>query len=137
MGALCGGKTAAALARLAGYVALADRLAVSVRDAQLARCLDALTDGNAAGNFDSLHARLCALCDAVGCSQPACTDEVDDDTEIPERLPSCSVCLVDPVDTALKPCFHASFCAGCAKMLIHAPCPMCRKMVDGSQRIYF
>lgn len=135
--ALCAGQTAAELARRAGYVALADRLALWVRDVQLSRCLAALTEGNASGNFDSLHARICRLCDTVGCPRPVRLDEIDEQSEIPESLATCSICLVEPIDTALTPCFHASFCGGCAGMMVNSACPICRKPVNGSQRIYF
>jgi hypothetical protein len=48
----------------------------------------------------------------------------------------CCICLDEARDTALTPCFHASFCGGCAEQFRGLPCPMCRQRVRGVQRIY-
>ena len=68
-------------------------------------------------------------------------DDDDDATygdELPDGLPTCSICLTNPVDTALRPCFHASFCEECAGAIStrRLPCPICRGQVTGVQRVY-
>lgn len=113
--------------------------------------------GAASGPFDSLQARLAALCQAMdvplhprahgggGRSSSSCPYLFDDDDEEDEGapaldggLPTCCICLSETVDTALKPCFHASFCAGCAQSVLakRSVCPIGRCRVSGTQRIY-
>ena len=52
----------------------------------------------------------------------------------------CVVCLSEPANTAIKPCFHACFCALCAAKVVSEgaspTCPICRKGVTGTQRIF-
>ena len=50
----------------------------------------------------------------------------------------CCVCLEQPIQAALTPCFHASFCSRCAGDVFRRglKCPMCRSGVQGVQRIY-
>ena len=50
---------------------------------------------------------------------PALDD--DDALQIDDGLPTCCICLVNHVDTALVPCFHASFCGECADSLVARP----------------
>jgi hypothetical protein len=52
--------------------------------------------------------------------------------------PLCVVCRDAPVAAALRPCFHAGYCAPCAdEVLARAlPCPICRGAVEGKQRIF-
>merc|ERR1711871_912126 len=99
--------------------------------------------GGASGRYDSLRARLTALCDALDVPAPgvrAGDANGADDDEVPQLtdgVPTCSVCLDAAVDTALVPCFHAAFCSACATELMNgrgatAPgvrrpngCPIC------------
>lgn len=141
---------AAAAARGAGHAALADELAARARAPQLALLRATLAeDGDAAGGFDALHERLAALVAALGCetevwralpAAPVADDEpaFSLDDELPDGLPTCSICLSAHVDTAVTPCFHAAFCSRCARTLLDhgAPCPICRGGVRGSQKIY-
>ena len=55
-----------------------------------------------------------------------------------DGMPVCAVCLDNPVNTALTPCFHAGFCNSCAVTISYNrfPCPICRAPVTGLQRIY-
>lgn len=104
--------------------------------------------GAASGPFDSLQARLIALCQAVDVPLPGARGKAgapygdDDDDDGPlaldDGLPTCCICLSEHVDTALKPCFHASFCAGCARSLLakRSVCPIGRCTVSGTQRIF-
>ena len=52
--------------------------------------------------------------------------------------PCCVVCHDAPVSAALRPCFHAGYCGRCADRLIsrYMPCPMCRGVATGVQRIF-
>lgn len=99
------------------------------------------------GSFDSLRARLGALCEALNVqlhdSRPgAMHGRFDDDDEgfigIDDGQPTCCICLSETVDTAFTPCFHASFCSGCAASLLakRAACPIGRCNIKGVQRIY-
>jgi hypothetical protein len=102
-----GGATAAEIARRAGHMDLADTLAARAAEVQMARILSALTeDGTSAGaaaRFDSLRARLTALCESLDVVAPATDRGADDEGgELGDGLPMCSVCLCAPVDTALK-----------------------------------
>ncbi len=56
----------------------------------------------------------------------------------PHAAPLCVVCLDAPVSAALRPCFHAGYCARCADEVLarKLPCPMCRAAVEGAQRIF-
>lgn len=112
----------------------------------------------ASGPFDSVHARLAALCKALdvplpGLREPtggggapsALFDDNDDDVfGIDDGTPQCCICLTEQVDTALTPCFHAAFCHGCASGLLKSRspngasprCPIGRCAVKGLQRIY-
>merc|ERR1712166_30767 len=47
---------------------------------------------------------------------------------------ACIVCMDALADTAIKPCFHAHFCKGCATQCLS--CPTCRVRSQGIQRIY-
>ena len=53
----------------------------------------------------------------------------------------CVVCLSEPANTAVKPCFHACFCAPCAARVSSEgsfpTCPICRNRIMGTQRIFF
>jgi Zinc finger, C3HC4 type (RING finger) len=50
----------------------------------------------------------------------------------------CIVCLEAPISSALKPCWHASYCIDCATEVFGRgmSCSVCRSPVEGVQRIY-
>jgi hypothetical protein len=51
----------------------------------------------------------------------------------------CCICTENAVNTALKPCYHAKFCNGCAVAVLgqtHPKCPICRVALTGKQKIY-
>jgi hypothetical protein len=52
---------------------------------------------------------------------------------------SCGICMEeDATYVTLQPCGHAPFCTDCAATLMnHANCPICRKHITGTQRIFF
>lgn len=53
--------------------------------------------------------------------------------------PDCVICLENPRDTLLKPCLHFVLCGTCARSLLQASqkeCPMCRKQIRDTERIY-
>ena len=128
-----GGRTAAELARSAGHGGLADIIASAARDKQIAQLLAALSEGGAAyGEFDSVTARLAVLSEEV-CG-PAAGGGAD-----PSERRLCAICLDVEVDAALTPCFHAAFCAGCARSVVKArqPCPLCRTEVTNVQKLFF
>ncbi len=131
-----GGNTVAQAARRAGHAALADIIAAAARDQQITALLAALTDETSAAAvaaFDSLADRIGALFSAVGAAPPAAPAPAE------SGAATCAMCLDAPVAAALRPCFHAAFCADCAESVVRArmPCPICRAAVAGSQRIFF
>jgi hypothetical protein len=80
---------------------------------------------------------------AANVPPPAATLEAEED-DLMEWRPVCNICMGADVDTALTPCFHASFCQSCANFLIANPqdspvaaCPICRVEISGTQRVYF
>ena len=50
------------------------------------------------------------------------------------RAPDCIICMDSPACIALIPCWHATYCAGCADKL--ETCPQCKKKVEGRQKFY-
>ena len=59
------------------------------------------------------------------------------ETEVtPQRrkVPDCIICMDSPACVALIPCWHATYCAGCADKL--ETCPQCKKKVERRQRFY-
>ena len=50
------------------------------------------------------------------------------------RVPDCIICMDSPACIALIPCWHATYCAGCADKL--ETCPQCKKKVERRQRFY-
>lgn len=51
----------------------------------------------------------------------------------------CVICLENPRDTLIKPCLHFVLCGNCARSLMNGAskeCPMCRKPIQDTQRIY-
>lgn len=57
-----------------------------------------------------------------------------------DRAPiDCVICLENLRDTLLKPCLHFVLCGGCARSLSqsdHKECPICRKPIKGTEKIY-
>ena len=136
--ATAGWRTAAELARAAGYAALADTLAVASREVYLARVQMALEYVAEGSPPDSLSLWMEAVRAAILLAGVEGDDD-EHDVEIEDGLSRCSVCITDHVDAALRPCFHACFCENCAKAVAgqQAPrCPICRGQVTGVQRIY-
>lgn len=61
---------------------------------------------------------------------------IDDDDDTSGR--TCSICMDNPVNACMVPCFHASFCLACAND-VHgkqALCPICRGSITRVQRIF-
>jgi len=137
--ALCGNFTAAELARRAGHSALADLLATHGQARQMEILQAALS--TASGVFDSARARIVAVRAAAGLP-PAIEPTIDhEEDDIMDWKPICTICMSNDVDTALKPCFHACFCAPCADSLLAeggglAACPMCRSSVVETQQLF-
>ncbi|EER07093.1 RING domain protein, putative [Perkinsus marinus ATCC 50983] len=49
---------------------------------------------------------------------------------------TCSICLTNPINTALLPCGHTALCSDCARLLqqdpVNSKCPICRARVISS-----
>lgn len=137
------GLTAAQLARRAGNVDAADVLAHAMRDGQLVAMEYELLRGCASGMFDSFGERMAALYEAVTGLSPGGfvvgREEPDVEPEGFYSTPLCIVCMENDVDTALIPCFHASYCEPCALAVWENgdSCAVCRKSVSAMQKIYF
>jgi hypothetical protein len=56
----------------------------------------------------------------------------------PPQVNVCVICLHNPVDIALVPCFHVQFCRDCAQHIHKAggSCPACRGDIHRLQRVY-
>ena len=50
---------------------------------------------------------------------------------------TCVVCLTEPAVMLMRPCNHVCGCAGCARRLVRRPCPLCRKLVAKTERVFF
>jgi len=134
---ICAGSTAAELARAAGHLRLADMLADVSAGKQLEMIMAALkVRGRAAGTYDSVESRLRDLYTCCGLQAPPVVedDEVDFGEFDVDDERACIVCMDALADTAIKPCFHAHFCMGCATQC--PTCPTCRVRSQGVQRIY-
>ena len=85
-------------------------------------------DSNAASN---------ARCKATNCAQPmpsqACS-QGSSGTGLDAGIASseCVVCWEAAASVVLQPCGHICACSGCAALLQHSPCPMCRCKVQCS-----
>jgi hypothetical protein len=136
--ALCGGFAAAELARRAGHAALADEMAEFAREGQVRVLLEALLSGSASGTFDSIGARIAALCAAAGLDPALAAPVAEESDDIMQWRPLCSICMDNDVQVTLKPCFHACLCDGCALAIreVGDACPICRCIVEGTQQIY-
>lgn len=59
----------------------------------------------------------------------------------PSEAVSCKVCMDRLITVALRPCGHACTCARCLLRLMDqrggaVQCPVCRRAVEGSQRVF-
>eukprot|EP00961_Rhodomonas_salina_P247698 3346387-Rhodomonas_salina.1 len=111
-------------------------LASAAKEKQLEKILQAVMDqdGVAAGAFDSITQRIEAL------SSKLAVQRRSDDDDVPQMLGDagvCSVCMVNPIEMVLMPCFHACLCSACSVALQAGPCPICRSRTQSSRRIYF
>ena len=50
---------------------------------------------------------------------------------------TCVVCLTEPAVMLMRPCNHVCGCTGCARRLVRRPCPMCRRNVTKTERVFF
>jgi hypothetical protein len=137
---VCNGRTAAELARVNGFHTVANTIARFAQAQQIRALHVGLTaGGNAAGAFDSPTARLHALFSDAGLPPPPSAEEEEIDFgEAFDEVNVCVVCLNNPIDTALVPCFHVQFCHDCAQHIHRAggSCPACRGDIHRLQRVY-
>lgn len=71
-------------------------------------------------------------------------DENEDAAVTPSKLAAitlprngtCGICLLQPIDAILVPCFHAFTCRACTERLCDNRCPVCRVLVKNVQRFY-
>ena len=131
---LGGGLSVAEKARRAGFNTVADILAQAAKGRQVSQILQvtsrvkismksmrkrlsnfhsttlqAVTDGFASGDFDSITQRLQALSNRLAVQQ-----QQEDDDKASEIDMLCSVCLIQPIEVVVAPCFHACLCSACA-----------------------
>jgi hypothetical protein len=104
-----GGLSVAEKARLAGFNTVADIIASAAKGGQVSAILEAVTDGFASGDFDSISQRLQALSNRLAVEQRR-----DEDEKTSEMDMVCSVCLIHPIEIVVAPCFHACLCSACA-----------------------
>ena len=48
----------------------------------------------------------------------------------------CVICMTEKRVTALVPCWHRCVCETCAPQFVGATCPLCRQLVETTQRVY-
>lgn len=129
-----GGLSVAEKARRAGFTELADILASAATETQVGKILHAVMEGCASGSFDSITQRILKLSTGLGAVQ-------EGESEEDSRL--CTVCLTQPIDMVIMPCFHACLCKQCAGTLSNlgpanlSQCPICRGHVMSTHVIYF
>ena len=105
-----GGLSVAEKARKAGFTGLADILARAATDKQVGKILRAVTEGCASGTFDSLTQRVETLSTGLGAVR---REKSEDEVAVySDKL--CTVCLTQPIEMVITPCFHACLCAQCA-----------------------
>ncbi len=104
-----GGLSVAEKARLAGFNTVADIIASAAKGRQVSQILQAVTDGFASGDFDSITQRLQALSNRLAVQQRREEDEMTSEMDM-----VCSVCLIQPIEVVVAPCFHACLCSACA-----------------------
>ena len=49
----------------------------------------------------------------------------------------CTICLTVPSVMLMRPCNHICACQTCARRLVRHPCPLCRRMVNKVERVFF
>lgn len=125
------GRTPAEVARGARFHEVADMLATAAAEKQTERCRAVLLDEHGKQRFDSTRARVLAMCAALGIQHAE-----EDGDDFVGAAPTCSICLVAPVETVMTPCSHACCCLACASQVAPGPCPVCRQRVDSARRIY-
>jgi hypothetical protein len=129
-----GGLSVAEKARSAGFTELADILASAATETQVGKILHAVMEGCASGSFDSITQRILTLSSRLGAVR---RDESEEDSRL------CTVCLTQPIDMVIMPCFHACLCKQCAGALSLqgtanlSQCPICRGHVMSTHVIYF
>ncbi len=138
-----GGLSVAEKARRAGFAELADILASAATETQVGKVLHAVMEGCASGSFDSITQRIQTLSTGLGAVRRG---ESEEDSRL------CTVCLTQPIDMVIMPCFHACLCKQCAGALLHlgaqasssspqaanlSNCPICRGHVQSTHVIYF
>ena len=108
-----GGLSVAEKARKAGFTGLADILAHAATNKQVGKILLAVTEGCASGTFDSLTQRVETLSTGLGAVR---RERSEDEVAVySDKL--CTVCLTQPIEMVITPCFHACLCAQCAGAL--------------------
>merc|ERR1711970_1218387 len=108
-----GGLSVAEKARKAGFTGLADILADASTNKQVGKILLAVTEGCASGTFDSLTQRVETLSTGLGAVR---REKSEDEVAVySDKL--CTVCLTQPIEMVITPCFHACLCAQCAGAL--------------------
>ena len=105
-----GGLSVAEKARRAGFAELADILASAATETQVGKVLHAVMEGCASGSFDSITQRIQTLSTGLGAVRRG---ESEEDSRL------CTVCLTQPIDMVIMPCFHACLCKQCAGALLH------------------
>jgi len=50
---------------------------------------------------------------------------------------TCVICLTEPAVMLMRSCNHVCGCAGCARRLVNRPCPLCRRLVTKTERVFF
>ena len=48
----------------------------------------------------------------------------------------CVICMTEKRVTALVPCWHRCVCETCAPQFVGSTCPLCRQLVETTQRVY-
>ena len=49
----------------------------------------------------------------------------------------CTICLTEPSNMLMRPCNHLIACERCAQRLVRQPCPVCRRNVRSTERVFF
>jgi hypothetical protein len=129
------GMTAAAVARAAGHVVLAEMIAEASKTRQLAVLAEAVSGRTGAATaYDSLSDRIMALFTSAGLPSPTFADDHDEFEANDDTSRYCVVCMDAPINAAVAPCFHAQYCIECAAAL--QSCAICRGRIERVQQIY-
>lgn len=133
-----GGLSVAEKARRAGFENIADILASAAKGHQVTTILQALTEGFASGDYDSMAQRIQALSNRLAVVPKPEEDELPGEITSDSML--CSVCLLEPIEVVVVPCFHACVCSKCDAALAakaHRQCPICRGNAKSTHRLFF